>query len=161
MKSCHRDFGISSINLNTAITSFGQSANGQNAAFYINLPSSAWSNSATLKYSASTDCGTTEGNVQFTVFKSGGFFTVMQSGSSEVVTIQSQRNQNKMEGTVPGFSKIYGVRIIDQNGIIRKNYNYGTGILNTTLYLNGLMSGVYVVSIFDGSNWTNRKIFLR
>jgi hypothetical protein len=144
-----------------AITGFSQSGNGQNASFSINLPSMAWSNSCTLGYSASTDCGTTLGSVQFTVFKSGGFFTVMQSGSSEVITIQSQRNQNKREGAAPGLSKIYGVRIIDQNGIIRKNYNYSAGILNTTLYLNGLMAGVYVVSIFDGSNWTNRKIFLR
>jgi hypothetical protein len=144
-----------------AISGFGQTGNGHQAWFNINLPTGQMSNSASLNYTAAHGCGTTNGNVGFTVFKSF-FFTVMQAEGSDQVTIQSHSNNTRNTAVeTMSTAKIYGVRVIDQSGIVRKNYSFKGGIFNTTLYLKGLRSGIYVVSVFDGSRWSNRKIFLK
>lgn len=143
-----------------AITGFGQTANGHQAWFNINLPSGAWSNGATLDYSAQTGCGTSEGTIGFSVYKQF-FFTIMQDDGIDAVMIKTHGSDPRSaaaEGTPP---KIYAARVIDLNGIIRKNYSYAGGIVNTTLYLEGLRPGIYIVSVFDGSAWNNKKIFLK
>jgi hypothetical protein len=55
-------------------------------------------------------------------------------------------------------SKIYQLRIIDENGNVKKLYQYSSGIINTTVSMSGLIKGAYTIQAFDGKTWSSVKV---
>ncbi len=54
---------------------------------------------------------------------------------------------------------IYNIRVIDQAGILKKQFSYSAGVRSTKIDLGGLIRGVYTVQVFDGTSWNSVQVF--
>lgn len=50
--------------------------------------------------------------------------------------------------------------IIDQIGNLKKQYNYGGGVTNTTINLSDLITGSYTIKAFNGTIWDTQQIII-
>lgn len=57
--------------------------------------------------------------------------------------------------------KILQLKIIDKTGIIRRQYDYGTGVQDPTISVRGLLPDVYTVLAFNGSKWITTKLLVQ
>ena len=83
-------------------------------------------------------------------------FTISPNPTRDYVRISSS-NQDK-------FSKsqgiIYGVKVIDRFGVLRKTFEYKSGIISTKISITDLNSGVYLLSVFDGQTWKSKQLIV-
>lgn len=53
---------------------------------------------------------------------------------------------------------IYQLRIADQFGNVKKEYNFSSGISSIIISLSGLINGMYTIQAFDGTLWNSVKV---
>jgi hypothetical protein len=75
-------------------------------------------------------------------------------GQTTIATTQTQAQSAKELSQ----TKIYQIKILDQSGIILKQYSYSGGITNTAINLSNLVGGVYLIQAFNGSTWASQQI---
>jgi hypothetical protein len=75
------------------------------------------------------------------------------SGNITISTIQDEKETNEKYNLV----RIYRLNIIDQLGIIKKQYLYPGGITNASINTSNLGAGVYVIHAYNGSTWQSTK----
>ncbi len=102
------------------------------------------------------DAGGSPG-IKNTYLPSCGFaFTTSPNPTTGSITVSAQ---TQMQTATPGSpDKIYQIKIIDQNGIVMKQFNYTGGVTTTTINLSGLVSGIYSLQVFNGTVWSTQSI---
>lgn len=58
-------------------------------------------------------------------------------------------------------SLIYEVKVVDAQGVVRKDFHYSGGIGNVSVDLSGLINGIYTVQVFDNKTWTSSQVVLK
>ena len=102
----------------------------------------------TLNVTVSTTCG-------------GLGFSMSPNPSQGSVTVSTTTNDIKSANTSSNSNLIYKINIVDATGVTRASYEYQTGIPSITLSLNGLSSGLYLVSVFNGNNWASNQLVIQ
>ena len=112
-----------------------------------------------ITISATNSCGTGKGGV--TIWSNCGFFspiTASPNPTIDNVTIAVAQTLTNAVNTNTKKSKIYRLKIIDQLGNVKKQYNFSAGIKNTMISLKGLINGMYTIQAFDGTIWNSVKV---
>lgn len=111
-----------------------------------------------ISVTATNSCGSTRNGV--TIYSNCGHYspiTASPNPATNNVTIAITNSPNAS----PSNNKkamIYQLRVIDQNGNVKKQYNYSSGIINTTISMSGLISGAYTIQAYDGAVWNSVKV---
>ncbi|MGH2563108.1 MAG: T9SS type A sorting domain-containing protein, partial [Ginsengibacter sp.] len=114
----------------------------------------------TLKVVVSNGCGTASATTTYN--RSCSMFVIAPNPASNDVTISSssqllsQPNSNATTNSKQAM--IYQVIISDELGSVKKQYKYSAGVYSTKINLGGLVSGVYNIQIFNGTNWESTKL---
>ncbi len=105
------------------------------------------------------DAGGSPGVIWVVVNECGGGWGFMVSpnpGKGKVnITTVKKENQSVQEFSQ---TKIYNVKVYDQSGTIRKQYNYSGGITSTSINLSDLVAGIYLVQAFNGISWVSQQV---
>jgi len=56
---------------------------------------------------------------------------------------------------------IKAIRIVDKAGRIVKKIEYGTGVMEADVTTEGLSKDLYILQVFDGTQWTHREILVK
>lgn len=79
--------------------------------------------------------------------------TQPQAASTEN-ELQTKSNNNT-------YNLMYAVKITDRFGVVRKTLTYKEGVSSKTISVADLSVGAYVVSIFDGKEWSSQKLLIQ
>lgn len=82
----------------------------------------------------------------------GFYFQLFPNPAGNYVIINATAGINESKNL------IYGIRITDRSGKLRKNTEYKPGVSTARISLNELNSGIYLVSVFDGVNWSSKQL---
>lgn len=94
---------------------------------------------------------------RFSVYPNPVSNTLSISSTKNSATIsKKQSNQEKNTGNL-----IRQLQIINKNGKIVKQYNYGSGIQSISVDISGLNADLYMLRIFDGKSWHTSKIVVQ
>ncbi len=109
---------------------------------------------------ATNACGTgTNGVTIYSSCHSYGAITASPNPANSNVTIAvAETNEPKTNALNTKKMLIYDIKVIDQTGNLKKQYNYPAGISKTVINLNGLISGMYTIQAFDGTTWNSVKV---
>lgn len=86
--------------------------------------------------------------------------TSVKSGTSSVANVFSNAKVAKVYPEAPSPYKVYAVKITDISGKIVKQVQYKDGVTSLNLPLGGIKSGYYILSAFDGRQWTSKSILV-
>jgi len=94
-----------------------------------------------------------------------GFMAVSPNPSKGIVNIGLAATQasktNNLKATVAVVKpKVYQVRIVDVQGIVRKTFTYPGGVERISADLSGLNNGLYIIQVFDNRIWRSSKVVL-
>ena len=56
---------------------------------------------------------------------------------------------------------VYAIKITDRFGIVRKSFAYKPGIASVNISVSDLNSGLYLIAVFDGTNWSNQQLVVQ
>ncbi len=147
---------------------------GQNAQIYIYNPYSASTDvdvtgGGTIKLTYTDLCGNAMMN-GLTVYSTchSGYgatnFTVAPDPAQNDVTVSAVTTStltNAKTKSVSSPNFIYGIKITDALGILRKSFEYKEGIRSIKISVADLNSGVYSLSVFDGQQWQSQNIIVQ
>lgn len=145
-----------------------------NSQINISSPYSASTNvdvtgGGTIKLTYTDACGATETN-GLTVYSScnTGYgatnFTVAPNPAENDIMVSAVSDNNLMGAKteiVSTSNVIYGIRITDVSGIVRKSFEYKAGIQSIKISVAELTSGIYTLSVFDGKQWQSQNIIIQ
>ena len=135
------------------------SGTGPNLVMGVKTPASQGSISETIALSATGPCGVYNVNFISTAAYVGGFrFSTSPNPSKYNVTITSS-NKTLSKSSFPDL--MYAIKITDQSGTLKKSLEYKSGITSTNISLTDLESGVYLISVFDGSKWSSKQLVIQ
>ena len=97
------------------------------------------------------------------------------NGASIVITPNPAKNQifvsslttnqtgtEKLSTRNSGSSSLmYGIKIIDRFGVMRKILQYKAGITSTIIPVADLNAGTYIISVFNGKYWSSQKLLIQ
>ena len=112
-----------------------------------------------------SSCGT--GAVAFTVFPNPASGSATVTAVTPTVTAAPETlsggttGSGKAQPAAAPAPKIYGIRITDKTGMLRKSQQYVSGFSSTQVSLAGLEPGIYFISAFDGKKWTTQKLVVQ
>ncbi len=86
-------------------------------------------------------------------------FMVAPNPAMDEVTITAGDASTTSRTSLPDL--IYSVKISDRLGGIRKSFEYKTPVKSVSLFTNGLEPGIYSISIFNGTVWSNKKLIVQ
>ena len=120
-------------------------------------------------------CGTSSQAAAYG-YQCGGSFSLANSAvvavspnpSSGIVSIGFTRASGKVNaagavkvgGSDAVQRKVYQVRVMDAQGVVRKTFSYPGGLDNVSVNLSDLTSGIYTLQIFDNKTWTSSQVVL-
>jgi len=147
---------------------------GANSQINISSPYSASTNvdvtgGGTIKLTYTNACGAIETN-SLTVYSSchTGYsatnFTVAPNPAENDIMVSAISDNNLMGAKteiVSTSNVIYGIRITDVSGIVRKSFEYKAGIQSIKISVAELTSGIYTLSVFDGKQWQSQNIIIQ
>ena len=97
----------------------------------------------------------------------GSAFILTPNPASDNVTVSATQPETSVlaKGTssttanskATGFTKI---RVYDKIGNLKKEYNYAKGTAQTKIDLSALLPDMYIIKVFDGTNWEEHKIIV-
>jgi hypothetical protein len=110
-----------------------------------------------ITISATNVCGTGKGGV--TIWSNCHYSPITASPNPTTNNVTIAITQSKVTST-PDNKKamIYQLKVIDEKGILKKQYQYSSGITNTIISMSGLISGVYTIQAFDGTSWNSVQV---
>lgn len=139
--------------------------NPTNNNWYIMSPTSPYTyvdvtNGGGITISATNSCGTGKSGV--TIWSNCYSYSAITASPNPVtnnVTIAvSDTKESKTNNLNAKQMMIYNLRVFDQTGNLKKQYNYPAGVRNTVINLSGLISGMYTIQAFDGTSWNSVKV---
>ncbi len=86
-------------------------------------------------------------------------FVVAPNPAVDEVTITASELSTTARTSSPDL--IYSVKILNRLGGIRKSFEYKTPVKSVSLSINELETGIYSVSIFNGTTWNNKKLIVQ
>ena len=135
-------------------------ASGGNLSMYVTTPTTQGSNSETIALSATGPCGVYNVNFTSTAVYVGGFnFAVAPNPTQDNVTVSSGNNQTLTKNSSQNV--IYAIKITDDLGTLRKSFEYKSGVTSTRISLTELNSGLYLMSVFDGTKWSSTQLVIQ
>lgn len=94
---------------------------------------------------------------KFVAVNNCGFsFTISPNPGEDVATISTKVSNTSNQNTSPK-TKIYKALLIDQQGVVKRNFESKGGIETCTISLAGLPTGLYSIVVFDGINWESQQ----
>jgi hypothetical protein len=84
-------------------------------------------------------------------------FSLSPNPANSQVTVTAER----AEANSKSVSLIYGVKILDQFGAVRKKLEFKHGLLQTKIPVEGLSAGLYLLSVFDGKEWKTKSLIIQ
>ncbi|MEO8823910.1 MAG: M4 family metallopeptidase [Ginsengibacter sp.] len=147
---------------------------GSNSDIYISQPyaSSTFADvkgGGTIKLTYTDVCGNNESD-GVTVYSNcyAGYaatnFTVAPNPAQNDVTVSTATTgtlTNTKTKNISSPNLIYGIKITDALGILRKYFEYKAGIRSIKISVADLNSGVYSLSVFDGQQWQSQNIVVQ
>jgi hypothetical protein len=125
---------------------------------YLALRTGTNSGSVGVRVANACDAGGSPGMKFVQVYNCGGFsFSASPNPSTGKVTITTSQMQIQSEQQSVQ-TKIYQIKILNQTGIIQKQYSYPGGITSTTISLSNLVAGIYFIQAFNGSVWSSQQV---
>ena len=104
------------------------------------------------------DAGGSPG-IKMTFVNSCGFaFMASPNPTTGNMTVSTQSQIQAQAGTSVAQDKIYQIKVVDQNGVLRKQFNYSAGVTTLTIDLSSLMPGIYNLQAYNGSEWSSQSI---
>jgi len=91
-------------------------------------------------------------------------FSVAPNPAQNDVTVTAVSNSDLMNAKTANVSStnlIYRIKITDVSGILRKSFDYKTGIRSIKISVAGLNPGIYSLSVFDGQQWQSQNIIVQ
>ena len=129
--------------------------------YITNVPNNG-SVAITMKLQATGPCGPYTQNVTSTASRFGS------GKAAHNISVQPNPAQDyinlsidKVSGKLDVNSFIYGVKIMDRRGTLRKTLSCKTGVTSLKVSLAGLSSGLYMISIYDGYNWISKQLIVQ
>lgn len=112
-----------------------------------------------LQLNTSNVCGSMASPVTYFVNVMNCFakFEVSPNPVKEILIISTKPNE--MNDLKKGL--IYGIRITDLSGVVKKQMNNKSGIDFTKVPVADLLPGTYIVSVFDGTQWESHKVVVQ
>ncbi len=110
----------------------------------------------TVRVANSCDAGGSPATKPLVVNNCGSFFMASPNPSSGNISITTIQEQGLP--TSGGPVKIYQLKIIDQYGVVKSQYQYPAGVTSTNISLSNLVAGIYTIQAFNGSEWGNRQV---
>jgi len=96
--------------------------------------------------------------VKFIQINNCGFsFTVSPNPSTGNLTVSTE--SQTLSNVSP--ARIYQIRVIDQTGKVKKQFNFSSGITSTAINLSGLVAGIYTLQVYNGSEWASQQIVIQ
>jgi len=86
--------------------------------------------------------------------------TSVKSGTSSVAADFTKAKIAKVKTEEPSPYKVYAVKITDVTGKIVKQVQYKEGVTSLNVPLGGIRSGYYLLSAYDGRQWTSKSILI-
>ena len=117
----------------------------------------------TLKVVVSNTCGTASATTTYSRACSAIIASPNPTTGDVIVALTEPTTQPSTETKTSVTSNatqrmIYQIIVTDQLGNNKKQYKYSSGISNAKVSLNGLISGMYTIQAFDGTNWNSVKV---
>ena len=105
-------------------------------------------------------CLPTTNSVGFTVSPnpSSGIVSIGLAPDGAASTATMKKNVSGSQSVV--HPKVYQVRVIDVQGVVRKTFDYPGGMDRLSLDLSSLNNGVYIIQVFDNKTWKSSKVVL-
>ena len=145
--------------------------NGSSLNMTVAAPNSQGSYSETIKMNATGPCGAYNVNFTSTALHIGSFSIIVSPNPAngtinvKTTTNQTTSSNSKALNTSPGTTNsgdmIYMANIVDQIGNVRKTFEFKNGVKSTTLSLAGIPPGLYILRVFNGSEWASEKIVIQ
>lgn len=127
---------------------------------YLTLKASATTTGtgvATVKVANACDAGGSPALATIQVNSCMAFFMASpnpSTGNVNLSTIQAQGFSANSSTT----TRIYSVKIVDQYGVVKSQYEYPGGVTSANINISNLVSGIYAIQAFNGTEWNNRQI---
>jgi Zn-dependent metalloprotease len=167
-------------NLSAVPSNFGTNWNwtvgylGTNSQIYILSPNSSTTNvdvsgGGTVNLTYTDACGNnlSDGVTIYSSCHSGYTatnFTVAPNPVQNDMTVTALTNSNLTNAKTKNVSSsnlIYGIKITDVLGILRKSFEYKTGIQSIKISVTDLNPGIYSLSVFDGQQWQSQNVIVQ
>lgn len=75
--------------------------------------------------------------------------------------VTSSNSANALTKSVSSPNLIYGIKITDMLGTLRKSFEYKTGIQSIIISIADLNAGTYILSVFDGQKWQSQLVIVQ
>ncbi|MBO9203897.1 MULTISPECIES: T9SS type A sorting domain-containing protein [Niastella] len=133
-------------------------SSGGSVSMTVQAPDVAWnSNTCTIRLTAQGPCGTYVQDFSTTSVRTGSWFSLSPNpASSEVIVTSDQSTAKSSEQEL-----IYGIKITDQYGTIRKSLQYKQGLRMVRIPVAELRAGVYMLSVFNGKEWRGKSLVMQ
>ncbi|HVU58166.1 MAG TPA: T9SS type A sorting domain-containing protein [Puia sp.] len=95
---------------------------------------------------------------------SGSLINVSPNPSRGMVNIGFAKNPaspaSSKVAAAAGQRKIYQIRVMDAQGVVRKTFSYSGGVENVSVDLSSLNGGIYTIQVFDNKSWKSGQVLL-
>jgi Zn-dependent metalloprotease len=91
-------------------------------------------------------------------------YTVAPNPAQNDITVSAITNSNLTNAktkTISPPNLIYGIKITNALGILKKSVEYKSGIRSIKISVAGLNAGTYTLSVFDGQQWQSQTIIIQ
>lgn len=102
-------------------------------------------------------CGTYVQDFSATAVNRGSSFRIAPNPANSQVTVTADKGN--AEAKVQAL--IYGIKISDQYGVVRKSLQYKQGLQLVNIPTSDLSAGVYQLSVFDGKEWRSESLIIQ
>jgi pimeloyl-ACP methyl ester carboxylesterase len=108
-----------------------------------------------ISVTATNACGSSKSGVTIWSNCHALVATPNPATSNVVVSTEQTAGAPASKESIP---LLYKIKVTDLPGNVKKQYDYSSGVANTTISLSGLSKGVYLIQAFDGTSWMSVKV---
>lgn len=135
-----------------------QITEGANHILQMHLPNSG--EIVTFRLTNTNACGAYDFDVLFVAQEQyGGYYRISPNPTKDNLTIavdEAKLSENKVAKS--SDQEIRKIVILDKTGIVQTKQTYGKGTRQMTINISHLSTGIYIVRIFNGKEWTALKL---
>ncbi len=110
----------------------------------------------TVRVANACDAGGSPATKIVQVNNCGFSFTTSPNPSTGSIIVST--NSQTLPETNNPPDRIYQIKVIDQNGGVRKQFSYSGGVTTTVINLSNLIAGIYTIQAYNGSGWSGQQI---
>ena len=113
----------------------------------------------TFRLSNTNTCGTYDFDVLFVAQLQYGYYKLSPNPTKDNLTISVDEAKLSTQKIAKSSDQdIREIVILDKTGLIQAKQSYGKGIRQMNMNISNLKTGVYIVRIFNGKDWTAIKL---